>query len=418
VPRSCVKGPRYDRRVGSQQSFLHPISVGWRATAGTVGGPNYDEFVDDDAVFTALGSRPDSVVALDLPDHTAPARQAGLDFAASLPLAVEHLAAMKEAGLYEPVTDALFGYEMVEPDGHLVRGLIGLVSAEEFSDSADQPGRILRNEDVSISKVAERRQHIDALGHLLSTVLLVPVREQQAYDELLAAAFDTLPDEPLVSDTDERGVLHRLWPIDGAQFGAFLDGNAYLVADGNHRSRATQQSGSPWCLVTVASATALRIESYHRLLRSSTLTANTLRKQISDVGIELIGIEPPDPAAVEESDNFLYLGEEGWYRLALPPAAGGRVVDALPHSVVEQRIFGDALGLAPSSPEIQYVGGRASRSYLVAEVDAGRATAAFLLRPVTMPEFTAVNAARQYMPRKSTWFLPKARAGLVIARTS
>lgn len=377
-----------------------------------VGGPNYDEFVDDQAIATALARRPDSVVALDLPDHTVKARQAGMDFAASLALAAEQLAGMKESGLYEQVSNALFGYEMAEPDGRRVRALIGLVRAEEFSDAADQPGRILRNEDVNASKVAERRQHIDALGHLLSTVLLVPAREQQAYDELLDAAFAGLPDEPLVSDTDDRGVEHRLWQLDGEPFRTYLDANSYLVADGNHRSRATQQSGSPWCLVTVASANGLRIEPYHRLLRDPELTAEQLRARIAEAGIELAEAGPPDRPALE-SDSYLYDG--AWCRLRLPAPDGDRVVDALPHSVVEQRIFSTALGLGPAAKEISYVGGWSSRDYLIGEVDAGRATAAFLLRPVTMAEFTAINAARQYMPRKSTWFMPKARAGLVLA---
>jgi uncharacterized protein (DUF1015 family) len=406
------------RRVDAQRdqqtarpSFLHPIAAGWRAADRFVGGPNYDEFVDDQAIATALARRPRSVVALDLPQHTVRALQDGMDFTASLQLAVEQLASMKADGLYQPVSDALFGYQMTEPDGHLVRGLIGLVRVDEFSDSADQPGRILRNEDVSASKVAERQQHIDALGHLLSTVLLIPAREQQAYDELLGTAFAALPDEPLVADTDERGVQHRIWQLDGEQFRSYLDGNIFLVADGNHRSRASQQSGSPWCLVTVASAGGLRIEPYHRLLRGLELTAAELCERIAGAGIELIEVSE----AVDESANYLYAGDGRWYRLELPAPAGDRVVDALPHSVIEQRIFVDALGLGPAAKEISYVGGRASRDYLIEEVETGRASAALLLRPVSMAEFTAINAARQYMPRKSTWFMPKARAGLVIA---
>ena len=35
-----------------------------------------------------------------------------------------------------------------------------------------------------------------------------------------------------------------------------------------------------------------------------------------------------------------------------------------------------------------------------------------------MDEFVAVNLARQKMPRKSTWFTPKARGGLVLADLS
>ncbi|HTZ44038.1 MAG TPA: DUF1015 family protein [Jatrophihabitans sp.] len=407
---------RYDRPVGSQQSFLRPITTGWLATTGTVGGPNYDEFVDDQAIAAALAERPDSVVALDLPDHTAASRAGGLDFAASLPLAAEHLAAMKEAGLYEQVGDAIFAYQLQEAGGHVVRALIGLVSAEEFSDAADQPGRILRNEDVNLGKVAERRQHIDALGHLLSSVLLVPARDQQAYDELLDAAFAELPAEPLVADTDDRGVTHSLWLIDAGRFAELLDGNAFLVADGNHRSRASQESASPWCLVTVASPRGLRIESYHRLLRIPDLTAQSLRDRVAAAGIGLTDVAAPDGDALTE--NYLYLGGGSWLRLALPAASDGSAVGGLPHSVIEQRVFDGALGLGAAAKQIQYVGGNAARAYLVDEVDSGRATAAFLLRPVTMDEFTAINAAREYMPRKSTWFLPKARAGLVIARTS
>jgi len=34
---------------------------------------------------------------------------------------------------------------------------------------------------------------------------------------------------------------------------------------------------------------------------------------------------------------------------------------------------------------------------------------------VTVDDFLAVNLARRKLPRKSTWFTPKARAGLVVA---
>ena len=43
---------------------------------------------------------------------------------------------------------------------------------------------------------------------------------------------------------------------------------------------------------------------------------------------------------------------------------------------------------------------------------------AVLIAPVTVEDFVAVNLARQKMPRKSTWFTLKARAGLVVAQLS
>jgi uncharacterized protein (DUF1015 family) len=48
-------------------------------------------------------------------------------------------------------------------------------------------------------------------------------------------------------------------------------------------------------------------------------------------------------------------------------------------------------------------------------VDTGRADAAIVIAPVSVADFLAVNLAREKMPRKSTWFTPKARAGLVLA---
>ena len=56
-----------------------------------------------------------------------------------------------------------------------------------------------------------------------------------------------------------------------------------------------------------------------------------------------------------------------------------------------------------------------TRSGCAGEVDGGRAALAILIAPVTVVDFVAVNLARQKLPRKSTWFTPKARAGLVAA---
>lgn len=377
-------------------------------------------------------ARPDSVVALDFPQYTAEARRAGLSYTDSLPAAVRHLQSMKDRGLYTPVTDALFGYEMRESDGHAVRALIGLVSTSEFASEPGDLGRISRNEDVFADRVADQRQHIEALGHLLSPILLLPGQQQSRYDELLAGIFAALPPEPLVTDTDERGITHSVWRADGAagQIGRVLDDNVFLVADGNHRSLAAQLSGSPWCLAVLASATDLRIEPHNRLLRVPGLTSRDVPRLLAGAGVDLVRTGAPGngaagaagPAGPGDDGSYLYLGDGEWYRLGLPAAgsgagAGSDIAAALPHSAVERHVLGAGLGLDPAAPEVCYVGGQDQASYLTGEVDERRATAAVLLRAVTIEEFTAINAARQRMPRKSTWFMPKARAGLVIART-
>ena len=89
--------------------------------------------------------------------------------------------------------------------------------------------------------------------------------------------------------------------------------------------------------------------------------------------------------------------------------------DNIDHALVERHLFGDALGLDPGDKRITYVGGDYPADWLRGEVDAGRAELAVLIAPVTVDDFVAVNLARLKMPRKSTWFTPKARAGLVAA---
>jgi uncharacterized protein (DUF1015 family) len=108
-------------------------------------------------------------------------------------------------------------------------------------------------------------------------------------------------------------------------------------------------------------------------------------------------------------------GRTGAWALALPPDDTGGAVDNLDHALVERRLLGDALGLDPGDKRITYVGGDYPPAWLCGEVDAGRADLAVLVAPVTVDDFVAVNLARQKMPRKSTWFTPKARAGLVVA---
>ena len=361
------------------EAFLRPIPRAWVAT-GPTGAPNYDEYASCDEVRSAYAARPDSIVAADNPEC----------FDGGMAAAADRLAAAK--GSYRE-TSGLFLYDL---GGCLAT--IGLVSTDEISSAPSEPGRLLRNEEVFGEKVAERRGRVGGARHLISAVLLVP-DEAAAYGSLLAQALPAGP--PLVAETDERGVTHRIWPLDNPAITADLNERTFLVADGNHRSLAAQQAGLGWCLAVVADPAGLRIAPYHRLLTTP-----------RDV---LAAAEPFRPTRVETRDpNRTYLHVAGQtYALDLP--AEGDPVERLPHAVLERDLIVGALGLDPG--DVTYVGGEspATADDLTGRVDRGEATAALLMRPVTTREFVDVNAARLRMPRKSTWFLPKARSGLVLA---
>ena len=106
---------------------------------------------------------------------------------------------------------------------------------------------------------------------------------------------------------------------------------------------------------------------------------------------------------------------DGERALDLPRDEARSFVENMDHALVERVLLGEMLGLDPGDKRITYVGGDYPEAWLRAEVDAGRADLAVLIPPVTVPAFIRVNLDRQRLPRKSTWFTPKARAGLVVA---
>ena len=88
-----------------------------------------------------------------------------------------------------------------------------------------------------------------------------------------------------------------------------------------------------------------------------------------------------------------------------PPA----VVDNLDHALVERVLLRRRARAGPGRQADHLRRRRLPGARGCAgEVDAGRAELAVLIAPVTVDDFVAVNLARQKMPRKSTWFTPKA----------
>ena len=298
-----------------------------------------------------------------------------------------------------------------------------MVDTDQISTSADEPGLVIRNEDVFIAKVRERVALAEALGHLLSPVLLLQTGRGDELHAALAAATDAAG-APAATDIDQAGRTHAIWllgpgPTQDA-LAALAGGGELVVADGNHRSLAAQTGGLPRFLAVVttpgvggdpAVQPAGQRADRHRRPSCSTGCARPARE-----------VEPRSTAPVEvpAAGGTVHAprcaGQRGT-RCRLPHVGGSRL-ENLDHALVERLLLRDALGLDPGDKRITYVGGDYPASWLTGEVDAGRAELAVLIAPVTVDDFVAVNLARQKMPRKSTWFTPKARGGLVVAELS
>src|SRR5690606_5639918 len=89
--------------------------------------------------------------------------------------------------------------------------LFAMVDTAQISSGADQPGLVIRNEDVFEEKVRERVVLTRATGHLLSPVLLLQTARAGELDAALRDAV-ARAGAPAVADRDQAGRLHEVWP--------------------------------------------------------------------------------------------------------------------------------------------------------------------------------------------------------------
>jgi len=330
---------------------------------------------------------------------------------------VARLSAAKQAGRYEAASDVVVLYRISAPGGASAYGLWCMVDTDQISANADEPGAVIRNEDVFLDKVRERVALAEATGHLLSPVLLLQTASGEELHTALAAAT-AQAGPPAAADTDQAGRTHEIWPVEPGPVAdgllALAGGGELVVADGNHRSLAAQTAGIPRFLAVITTPASVTIEPYNRLVSELGIGTPGLCARLNAGGSDVEPLRGQVELPAQGGWVHLYTADGSWsVRLAADPDAAP--IDNLDHALVERRLLGEALGLDPGDKRITYVGGDYPASWLRGEVDAGRAELAVLIAPVTVDDFVAVNLARQKMPRKSTWFTPKARAGLVLA---
>jgi uncharacterized protein (DUF1015 family) len=396
-------------------TVVHPIARAWITTGGT-GAQNYDEFADDAEITAIIEANPHSALSIEMP-HRAPG-SVGRAFADCLPQAAARLAEAKDDGSYTPAEQVVVLYRITAPGDEPAYGLFAMVDTDQISTSADEPGLVIRNEDVFIEKVRERVALAEAVGHLLSPVLLLQTGRGDELHAALAAACDRAG-APAATDTDQAGRTHAIWPLPAGpardELCALAGGGDLVVADGNHRSLAAQTGGLPHFLAVVTTPASVAIQPYNRLVSELTVAPEELVTRLEAAGARVEAAAGPPAVPTAGGTIGVYVAGRS-YAVTLPPSEGASVVDNLDHALVERVLLRDVLGLDPGDKRITYVGGDYPAEWLRGEVDAGRAELAVLIAPVTVDDFVAVNLARQKMPRKSTWFTPKARGGLVVAQ--
>ncbi|GHE81276.1 hypothetical protein GCM10017786_09550 [Amycolatopsis deserti] len=363
--------------------WARAIGTGW-VLDGPVTGPEVDEFADPGEIAAALAAAPgDSLLAVQHPHR----RPGGGSLREALPGARAMLDRLRERD-YRRVHDVVAPYRIAGRDG-TAAGVLCLV------DPSAVGARIRHSEEVYAGVVAERATALRALGCATSAAMLVPV----SGEGLTTLVADAMAGAPAVDLTDGGGRSHRLWLTGpGAEQDRLLAAvrsAPLLVADGNHRVAAAAEAGTP-LLALVTAGPDLRIGAIHRTISGTGLAVHELAAAWRHAGLavrEVSEVDAPAPGTVAVT------ARDGALVVQLPGGSD--------HAVVENLLLGQALGLDPEGPHVHALpDGHAP----------GPGTDAVLrLAPVPLSEVLAAHAEGRRMPRKSTYFTPKPRSGLLLA---
>jgi uncharacterized protein (DUF1015 family) len=280
-----------------------------------------------------------------------------------------------------------------------IRGIFVAMDLEPWG------GDVLPHEDTMPGPVEDRlcllratRTHISAVyGTIAGPV--APLRDM--LDARTAAPADA-------HLTDDEGVRHRLWRLaTDVPVQTWLAGRHLLIADGHHRYttalayRAERRNASgpgPWdrilTLIVDAATEHVPVLPYHR--------------------VQISGAPPPEGEPVPSLAALLGALDDDTLRFGTVRRAGrtmrfqlhiaeGRppTVRAL-HRGLDARAPGDALRFTHDVDDA------------VSAVERGEAVATYLL-PATNPRrILEVVEAGERLPRKSTFFWPKPRTGMVM----
>ena len=292
------------------------------------------------------------------------------------------------------------------------RDIAGVLGALEVVDL--ETGGVLPHERTTAEASTDRLDLTRATVANLSPVWGLSL--STGLTELLAE-----PGEALGAVTD-AGVEHVVERVtDPKRIAAIRDKLAaddVLIADGHHRygvsrsyrdevREATGRTDTPaeltLAFVNELIEEQLSVEAIHRVYTNidETDLAEALARSF-----ELIPTDRPSPAtlATMATDDFLVLStREGSWRLQAKP---GRFdgVRALDGGWLET-----ALADVPLTVNYQH-----GLDETLSEVDSGRASAAVLIRPVSVAEIERTAREGLLMPPKSTFFTPKLKTGFVI----
>jgi uncharacterized protein (DUF1015 family) len=360
--------------------------------------PPYD-VISDDRRRGCLDASPYNVVRLDLSE--------GDDIAGSgdnrYLRAGATLDAWRTSGVLARTADPVFyACEMRFDLAGRSRRLRGLICAMDLEPWG---GSVLPHEETMPGPIEDRLQLLRATHTHLSPIYGTIAGPNAPLAALLERAASA---PPVLRAVDEEGVDHRLWPVAGDEpVDRWIKDEQLLIADGHHRyataleyrdERRASDGPGPWdrilTLIVDAGTEDVPVLPYHRVQMHGRVPVG------GEVALDLPSLlRAVDDAALSygTARRIDATVEYRLHRLQGDPPA----VEALHHQLLDRIAPGDALAFTHEAEEAD------------ALVRDGSAVAAYFLPSTTPDRIRKVIERGERLPRKSTFFWPKPRTGMV-----
>lgn len=340
----------------------------------------------------------------------------------------EELLATKK--LYQDPS-AYYLYEQIHPNKSIYRGILGLVSVQDFLD-----GKIKKHEST-IAARKEKLAHYLSKVHLQAEPVLLTYNTNSKIELFMNMEEKTVP---VINFTDDRGIRHKIWRIDNRLKlqqlkESFEQIDSFYIADGHHRigscalyaqqckeknKKHTGHEGYNFVSAYLVSKDSIKIHDYNRLLTDlGGLTEKDFLKKIEkSFLIHEKGETPYLPS--QKFHISMYLGGK-FYSLHVKHELRKNSADIhdLDHNLLEKYIFDDILGIKmeSSSDKIEYLKGDSTIKgieLLKTKIDSGNYAAGFAIYPVSFRDLVRISDEGIKMPPKCTLIEPKLMTALVM----
>lgn len=322
-------------------------------------------------------------------------------------------------------------YEQIYPNKQVFRGLLGLVSVEDF-----WAGKIKRHESTIPQKKEKLAQYLGKVNLQAEPVLLTYPSNPKV--ELMMNHEEK--NIPVFNHQDSKGIKHKIWRIDNRlklqQFKEVFDQiDSFYIADGHHRIGSTALNANiqkeknkkhtgtePYNFVYsfVVSNQSIKINDFNRIIKdlNGLSTQEFLNKLGEYFTIHEKGENPYYPS--QKFHYSMYLDGK-FYSLHIKHELRSEEMslDNLDHHLFDKYVVKKILGIenSDSSDKLVYVKGSSSVEgikILKEKVDEGAGVVGFGIYPVSFGDMMKISDLKLSMPPKCTFIEPKLISALLM----